>query len=157
MLTGRRPFGGDTPAEVLSAIIKDEPRPIDGVPRELAKLIRRCLAKDPKKRLQTALDVHNELEELKVDWSSGELQKTAPPTSRVAPGKWIALAALLSVVVIALLYVARRPTDSVLRLANPLQVTRDAGVEDHPTWSPDGDMIAYQNGLFFYESSGDIW
>ena len=103
MLTGRRPFGGDTPAEVPSAIIKDEPRPIDGVPRELAKLIRRCLAKDPKKRLQTALDVHNELEELKVDWSSGELQKTAPPTSRVAPGKWIALAALLSVVVIALL------------------------------------------------------
>ncbi|GMR23092.1 MAG: hypothetical protein BMS9Abin37_1492 [Acidobacteriota bacterium] len=160
MLTGCRPFEGDTPAEVLSSIIKDTPRPVKelrgDVPRELSKMVGRCLAKDPRRRLQSALDVRNDLEELKTDWSSGELQEVGSSSARAAPGKWSALAGLVAVVGIVSVYVARRPTESVLRLANPLQVTRDVGVEDFPTWSPDGDMLAYQSGLR-YTSSGDIW
>ena len=51
MLTGRRPFEGDSPTSILSSILKDTPRTVGelvpGVPRELGKLIKRCLAKDP--------------------------------------------------------------------------------------------------------------
>ena len=50
MLTGTRPFGGESPAEVLSNIIKDTPASVTDVnplvPRDLAKLVKRCLAKD---------------------------------------------------------------------------------------------------------------
>ena len=78
MLTGRRPFGGDTPAEVLSSIIKDTPPSVaearPEVPRELSKIVQRCLAKEPTRRLQSVLDVRNELEELKADLSGGGLR-----------------------------------------------------------------------------------
>ena len=78
MLTGQRPFQGDTPASTLSAIIKDAPQPVSelepSIPRELAKLVRRLLAKDPERRVQTCKDVRNELEELKEALSTGELQ-----------------------------------------------------------------------------------
>ena len=67
MLTGRRPFGGETPAEILSSIIKDTPGSVSdlnpAVPRDLAKLVKRCLAKDPIRRFQSAIDLRNELEE----------------------------------------------------------------------------------------------
>src|SRR5918999_1670020 len=50
MATGVRPFQGETPMSTLSAIIKDTPKPIaeirPGLPRELSKIINRCLAKD---------------------------------------------------------------------------------------------------------------
>ncbi len=51
MLTGRRPFEGDNPASVISAILRDRPRPVNElqptVPRALARLVDRCLAKRP--------------------------------------------------------------------------------------------------------------
>ena len=64
--TGVRPFTGDTSLSVLSAIMKDTPAPASDVnprvPRELGKIIRRCLQKDPEQRFQSAKDVRNELQ-----------------------------------------------------------------------------------------------
>ena len=55
MLTGKRPFDGDTVTDVLSAIVAREPDwaalPGD-LPRPVARLLRRCLEKDPRKRLR---------------------------------------------------------------------------------------------------------
>jgi serine/threonine protein kinase len=66
LTTGRRPFGGATSAEVSSAILRDVPAPIDSVradlPRDLGRIIGRCLEKDPERRFQTAKDVRNELD-----------------------------------------------------------------------------------------------
>jgi len=42
-------------------------------PRDLARIVRRALAKDPEKRYQTAKDLRNDLEELKASLDSGEL------------------------------------------------------------------------------------
>ena len=51
MLTGRRPFNGGNPASVISAILRDRPRPVTElqptVPRALARLVDRCLAEEP--------------------------------------------------------------------------------------------------------------
>ena len=51
MLTGRRPFDGANAASVISAILRDTPRPVNElqptVPRPLARLVERCLAKRP--------------------------------------------------------------------------------------------------------------
>ena len=60
MLTGSRPFAGETPAEVLSSIIKDTPRPLTRfgrqIPRDLSRIVHRCLVKERSRRFQTALD-----------------------------------------------------------------------------------------------------
>ncbi len=78
MATGRRPFEGDTHMSTLSAIIKDTPRPItevrQGLPRELSKIINRCLAKDVEDRYQSAKDLRNDLRALKNDLTSGEIE-----------------------------------------------------------------------------------
>ncbi|MCI0416568.1 protein kinase [bacterium] len=69
MITGRRPFHGDTSAELISAIMRDTPGPVGdlkaGTPEHLERIIRRCLMKDPRDRYQTARDVYNELCDLK--------------------------------------------------------------------------------------------
>ncbi len=69
MATGERPFKGGSPAEVSSSILRDTPRPIvelrRGLPDLLGRIVRRCLEKDPRRRHQSALDVRNELEELR--------------------------------------------------------------------------------------------
>ena len=50
MLSGRRPFAGETPAEALASVVKDEPR-WDECPARVRRLLRRCLQRDPKRRL----------------------------------------------------------------------------------------------------------
>ena len=75
LATGRRPFGGDTPAETLSAILRDEPRPLGearpDTPRHLARIVEQCLRKDPDSRFQTAKDVRNQLRDLRREIESG--------------------------------------------------------------------------------------
>ena len=66
LLTGRRPFGGATPADVSSAILRDAPPPVRAtrtdLPADLERIVGRCLEKDPERRFQTAKDVRNELD-----------------------------------------------------------------------------------------------
>lgn len=51
MLTGRRPFDGDSNASVVAAVLKHEPEPLPGdVPPELGRLVRLCLRKEPARR-----------------------------------------------------------------------------------------------------------
>jgi len=61
MLTGRRAFGGASKIEVLSAILKDEPGPMSApgrpIPAALEAATRRCLAKAPAKRFDSARDL----------------------------------------------------------------------------------------------------
>ena len=51
--------------------MKDTPQSVTelnaSLPRDLGRIVRRCLAKDPDRRYQTALDLRNELEELKAE------------------------------------------------------------------------------------------
>jgi len=65
LATGRRPFTGPTPADVSSAILRDVPPPVmslrGDLPRDLSRIVERCLEKDPRDRFQTARDVMNEL------------------------------------------------------------------------------------------------
>ena len=65
MATGRQPFEGTSSAELISAILRDTPSPVTesrpDLPADLARVIRRCLEKDPRHRIQTARDVANSL------------------------------------------------------------------------------------------------
>ena len=68
MLAGKRPFAGATPADTLSAILREDPPPIEtgsgAFPSTLDRVVRRCLEKEPSERFQTARDVGFALEAL---------------------------------------------------------------------------------------------
>jgi TolB-like protein/Tfp pilus assembly protein PilF len=68
MTTGRRPFVGTSSAELVSSILRDSPPSVTEVrpelPSDFGRVIRRCLEKDPRHRLQTARDVSNEFRDL---------------------------------------------------------------------------------------------
>lgn len=68
MAKGRRPFEGNSPAELVSAILRDTPPSVTDarpdLPSDLARVIRRCLEKDPRHRVQTAREVSNEFRDL---------------------------------------------------------------------------------------------
>ena len=90
MATGQRPFDGSSSAEVISAILRDTPPPVTDVrpdlPSDLARVIRRCLDKDPRHRVQTARDVSNEFRDLSRQAS----RKVVP--SKTAPARTVAVA-----------------------------------------------------------------
>jgi Tol biopolymer transport system component len=97
MATGERPFKGDSPVSTLSSILRDKPPSVNelkhSLPRHLGRIIRHSLAKDPARRYQTALDLRNELEELKEEIDSGELEIAADAVvvQRRRPPVWALL------------------------------------------------------------------
>ena len=87
LVTGRRPFAGSSTAEVSSAILRDVPPPAQtlrgDLPPDLARIIGRCLEKDPERRVQTAKDVRNELEIVRRE--SGVIPARSAPARPAAP------------------------------------------------------------------------
>jgi len=61
-LSGRRAFEGDSLAQTLSAVLRDDPQPLEA-PRTLDVIVRRCLAKDRSQRFQTMSEVRAALEQ----------------------------------------------------------------------------------------------
>jgi TolB-like protein len=68
MASGVRPFRGASAIDIASVIVSTDPRPLETlaprVPPSFARIVRRCLEKDVRHRIQSALDLRNELEEL---------------------------------------------------------------------------------------------
>src|SRR5512143_3476096 len=64
MLSGRRPFAGDSSAELMTAILKEDPPELakPDVPAGLERVVRRCLEKRPEERFQSARDIGFALE-----------------------------------------------------------------------------------------------
>src|SRR5262249_14363839 len=97
MITGKRAFGGRSSPEAGAAALRDEPDwntlPAS-VPPTVRRLLKRCLRKDPEKRLQHIGDARLELLELDTE------NETAPTATHVqarrfrqpaAVGLWAAL------------------------------------------------------------------
>ena len=77
----------------LAAVLNQEPKPViestvPAVPRDLERIINRCLRKDPARRFQHMGDLKVELEELKEESDSGRLAE-APPVVRPARRLWV--------------------------------------------------------------------
>ncbi|MCM3875683.1 MAG: protein kinase [Thermoanaerobaculia bacterium] len=83
MASGRRPFQGDSSAELISSILRDAPRPVDeiraGLPAPLGGLIGRCLEKDRGRRYATARELAVDLGHLQRDPTSPTKPAAAAP------------------------------------------------------------------------------
>jgi eukaryotic-like serine/threonine-protein kinase len=99
MVSGLRAFKGDSSADILSAILKEEPPDLveinASVSPALDRIVRHCLEKNPAERFQSAHDLAFDLETLSsISRSSKELP-LPPPKTRV--WLWPAVIALLLV------------------------------------------------------------
>jgi eukaryotic-like serine/threonine-protein kinase len=131
MLTGQRAFEGRSQLSVASAILEKEPAPISTIkpltPPALAHAIRRCLAKDPEKRWQSATDLAGELE-----WIAEAGSQAGVPTPVISHRKlpdrlgW-ATATLLALVAAALGigFVSRAPKSP----PQPVRLTAEIGAD----------------------------
>jgi serine/threonine-protein kinase len=78
MLSGSRAFSGGSTAEVLSAVLRDDPRPIQA-PAALERIVRRCLQKSPEQRFQTMGELRAALEH------TTDVAAPGPPVRGSAP------------------------------------------------------------------------
>jgi len=104
MVTGMRAFGGENAVSTLSAILRDEAKPINevapDVPPQIEQVVKRCLRKSPDDRWQSMQDVKAALQALKHESDSGQLYKPripAGPKKARSAKSWIAIAALVVV------------------------------------------------------------
>jgi len=149
MATGLRPFTGDSTASTLSAILRDTPPPVTelnpALPSLFARIVRRCLVKDPERRYQNVKDLRNELEEVKQDLDSGDVLERAATLKPQTKWKWIVTAAgaiAAAVAVTTLIQQSSRNASTPVQ-GEFIRITSQVGIENSPSLSPDGAFLAY--------------
>ncbi len=121
MVTGRRAFAG------LASVVRDQPKApsevVPSVPKELDRVIQRCLRKEPERRFQHMLDVKLELEQIKEDSDSGRAAVALPAHSK---GRLWLVASLVGLLAVATgAWLLRRPLPPPQRV---VQVTSMPGL-----------------------------
>ena len=109
------------------------------MPRELERVILRCLRKEPDRRYQTMLDVRNDLQEFE--------QEAQPRTSGMAarPRRWYKAAVALGIMAVAAAVTWSRWSGPGIPPA-PMQVRSVTGLDGYemmPSLSPDGNQVAF--------------
>jgi Tol biopolymer transport system component/predicted Ser/Thr protein kinase len=146
LIAGRPALRGDSQAGLIAAVLKEDPAPLGpAIPAALDRVVRKCLAKDPGARWQSASDLRDELA-----WIAQTQTAAAPAPPAAAPkSRWLpahlrepalALLALLLFLAAALAWVVFRAEPpgrwSAIRLSGP-------PVAFFPRVSPDGQLVAF--------------
>lgn len=163
MFIGRPAFTGQSVSDVVAAVLRDEPNwealPAE-VPRHIARLLRRCLRRDVRVRLQHIGDARVELLDAGEDESSGSRLGARGTVSSRWSGWPIAAAALAVLAVLALLatiaVVSGRfgsrgaapasPAGKATRLSLelPAQVTLASEFSAPFAMAPDGSSVVFE-------------
>jgi Tol biopolymer transport system component len=147
LLTGRRAFDGDTMSDRIAAVLEREPDfsrlPAD-TPDGMRRVLRRCLEKDPRRRLHDIVDARLDLEDAVQPPASIE---GAVPAARKGLGWAVTLAAglIVGAVVITMLIVARRNSSPVTPEVIRLSVVPPENWAMAPQFaiSPDGKQVVF--------------
>jgi Tol biopolymer transport system component/serine/threonine protein kinase len=150
MVTGRRPFGGGSSAEMLAALLKEQPKApseiVPDVPKELERIILHCLRKEPGRRFQHMADVKVELQELKEESDSQSTTPAGAATPKRRSRRRVIVLAAAGILVLAgaavTLWRLRRPG---LPPPTVVQLTSERWA-DTGSFSPDGTQIAFASG-----------
>jgi serine/threonine protein kinase len=144
MLSGQRPFQGESRMATMAAILEKEPASLaqvcEGIPREIERIVAQCLRKEIPRRAQSIAQIRLELEDLRDDTTSTKSQPLPAPKKR--RWLWPAAAALLlfAVAAGAWRFLPRGSTEAQ-QTAGPL--TSYLGMEATPSLSPDGNQVAF--------------
>jgi serine/threonine-protein kinase len=153
MLTGARPFGGQTVSDTLASILKLDPDwqllP-DDTPRALRRLLRRCLVKDRRLRLHDAADARIEIED-----AAGAEPEERDAGAASAKRSWWPVVAAAALALVAGWFVRQSltpvPEPPVRRFFISLEDVEEGHFHNHgPAISPDGSRVAYTHGKTLY-------
>ncbi len=152
MATGRRAFDGKTKTSIITSIVSREPAPISEIqpltPPALEHVVRKCLAKDPDERWQSAHDIASDLR-----WilDSGSAAGLAAPLLRTRRSRerllWIA--ALIAVAAAALVVAMKLHLGETPRRYRFTIPMSDAGYSNggQARISPDGQTIYFRASI----------
>ena len=160
MLTGKRPFPGATRSDTIASILERQP---DwslfprSIPPQVARLVLRCLEKDPRRRLRDIGDTKVELEEAQMFSAPAPGSRTLRRVPAI--GMALVTAAAVLVAVLSLVWRTSYSGSSTSPQASPSPLSRfverlPEGLQLAPApalaLTPDGRRIAYvaiQNGI----------
>ncbi len=143
MLSGSRAFRRDTPAESMTAALREDPAEFSDathpVSPALDRIVRRCLEKNPAERFQSARDLSFALGALSGTDASG-FTKAGGAARRIPLRVWLPVALALIVVAAATWFLARRPGAPATRMQFAISVP---GEISNLAISADGKMLTF--------------
>ena len=156
MLTGQLPFKGEYEQAVIYSIMNEEPVPVTdirtGVPADLERIVQKTLIKSLDKRYRHMAEISADLMSLeKVPVSLPGKNKFTKMRHKLLLGI-TAVVLLFALIIVGYLLIRRDGRE--FRINRTLPLTAAPGLEQDPSWSPEGTRIAYAS-----DESGnmDIW
>ena len=143
MLAATPPFAEPQEAALLYAIAHEEPAPLpESVPSRIRRIVAKLLSKDPGARYRSAKELLQELDEEGAPTASVPSMLAPAPSKKPSP---VLVAVVAGGLLFALLYLvaARLSQDRALDLGEPEPFTSLPGREERPSFSPDGDTVAF--------------
>ena len=160
MLIGQRPFQGASAVDIISSILRDKAPSVTDlradIPPHLARILRRCLEKDPRDRYQTSRDVFNELRELRAETSLASSTPLPLPAAAPAPRAawkrpaWVAAAAAILLAAALLLAIrsgVMRPAPRAQGSETAPPVIRSIAVLPLDNYSGDPNQEFFAEGM----------
>jgi Tol biopolymer transport system component len=152
MLSGKRAFRGDSPADTMSAILKEEPPELSetarNVPPALERIVRHCLEKNPAQRFQSASDVAFSLEsltEVSTASRSGPQPVVAPQPKRTRLLLPVLTGLLVAAACLGFYLAGQRST--AWKAPSFHRLTFRRGTIPAARFAPDGQTIVYSAAL----------
>src|SRR5687768_15557881 len=156
LIAGTRPFTGKTQANLVAAILKEEPRPLfelqPRAPRGLAEVVRTCLEKDPEKRWQSARDVRHALRLIAA--------QPEPSMASRSVRVWQGSAVLMAAIALGIGAWVFQPTAPALPGRFEASMPDNVTVSDDVSVSPDGRKLVFgaaQGGLWLRDLGASDW
>jgi dipeptidyl aminopeptidase/acylaminoacyl peptidase len=152
MLSGKRAFHGDSAAETMSAILREDPPDLSvtnqSISPGLERIVRHCIEKSPEQRFHSAHDVAFALEALSGLSASGLQPATASPRNRKFRLLPAAIAVLLVLTAALAYFVGRRAANASRQGgASFQQLTFSQQTIFNARFAPDGRTIVYSAAL----------
>ncbi len=156
MLAGQLPFRGEHEAALMYEIVNVQPLSLlhleKKIDTELNRIVMKCLEKERDERYQSMREVVVDLKRYKRDSEGKRIERPVPTVTDIKPSLkefsfspiLLGTLAVLVLAVVAWFYFSSvgedEPTAAEAKLS---KVTFNPGLEDEPTWSPDGKFLAY--------------
>jgi hypothetical protein len=161
LVAGRPAFRGETGSDAIAAVLTRDPDwsalPPE-LPARIRELVRRCLKKDVRSRLQHIGDARIEIEEtlaaVPVDVSSGTLAASPSATRRSAPALLTAVIVAAVTLPVGWIVGTYRTAGADPAFGRVIRLVSTAAHEFAPAISPDGKWIAYLSNA---RGPTDVW
>jgi Tol biopolymer transport system component/tRNA A-37 threonylcarbamoyl transferase component Bud32 len=148
MITGKRAFSGDSKLSTLASVLHSEPVPLSqvgqAIPRDVERIISRCLRKDPQRRWQNMADIKVALEDVLDELESGKLGLVDGAAVPVPPRRSVRNLLWPAVILLALLaggyagWTLFKPVKPTFQ-----RLTYRRGDISSAKFSPDGQTVVF--------------